>query len=192
MKKVYLVHGWGGSPDSEGWFAWLRAELEKKGFSLEVPRMPNTDKPEINAWVNKLKETVKDTNEETYFIGHSIGCQGVLRFLETLNSETKIGGVILVAPWIHLDENTIKEEGEEVTEIAKPWIETLIDFEKIKKHTNNFVCIFSDNDPYVPLSDSDLFKEKLNAKVIIKHNEGHFNDTQEIKEIMEFAEKWQD
>ena len=31
MKKVYLVHGWGGSSNKR-WFEWLKQELPKKDF----------------------------------------------------------------------------------------------------------------------------------------------------------------
>ena len=146
--------------------------------------MPNTDEPKIEEWVGKLKEVVK-IEDETYFVGHSIGCQGVLRYMETLDSNIKVKGAGLIAPWMHLDEETIKEEGEEVEAIAKPWIETPIDYNKIKSHTNNFLAIFSDNDPYVPITDAELFKQRLNAKTIIKQNEEHFNETQEIPELLE-------
>jgi len=186
MKKVYLIHGWGGSDSSEGWFGWLKRELKEKGIKIIVFNMPNTDYPKINEWVGFLKENIKeeDLNEELYFIGHSIGCQAILRYLETLNSNIKIAGCIFVAGWFNLKEETyeVKEE----REIAKPWIETPIDFEKVKKHTTNFLAIFSDNDDCVPLSDSEIFKEKLNAKIIIKNNEGHFNETLEIKELIDF------
>ena len=30
MSKVVIVHGWGGTPE-EGWFPWLRRELEERG-----------------------------------------------------------------------------------------------------------------------------------------------------------------
>ena len=186
MKKLITVHGWGGAPESEAWNPWLRKELESKDFEIIAPAMPNTDEPEINAWINKLKEEVGTPDENTYLIGHSIGCQAILRYLETLEPSVKIAKTILVAPWTHLDEKTIEEEGEEVREIAKPWMETPINWEKAKTICNKFLCIFSNNDPYVPLSDSEIFKEKLNAEIIIKHNEEHFNDTQEIKEIVEF------
>ncbi len=191
MKKVYLIHGWGGSDSSEGWFGWLKDELRKRDIEIVVFNMPNTDYPKINEWIGFLKENIKETNlnEETYFIGHSIGCQAILRYLEQLPENIKILGGIFIAPWMELDKNTIEEEGEEVKKIAKPWMETPIDFEKVKKHTQKFLCILSDNDPYVPLSNEKFFKEKLNAKTIIKNNEEHFNETKEIKEIMEFIEK---
>ena len=186
MKRAYLIHGWGGSDSSEGWFGWLKKELKDREIEVTSFNMPNTDEPKIKEWIGFLKENVKNINEETYFIGHSIGCQAILRFLEQLPENIKIKACIFVAPWMHLDKKTIEEEGEEVVKIAKPWIETPIDFEKVKKHTPNFLTIFSDNDFYVPLSDSEIFKEKLNAKIIIKNNEEHFNETKEIKEIMDF------
>jgi predicted alpha/beta hydrolase family esterase len=186
MKKIYLIHGWGGSDSSEGWFGWLKEKAKEKEFEVISFNMPNTDKPVIEEWVGFLKENVKDLDKETYFIGHSIGCQAVLRYLETLNSDIKVKGCIFVAPWMELDKNTIKEEGKEVVEIARPWMETPINFEKIKEHTNNFLCILSDNDPYVPLSNKEFFEEKLSAKTIIKSSEEHFNKTKEISEILDF------
>lgn len=153
--------------------------------------MPNTSEPEIKSWVNKIKETANKVNEETVFIGHSIGCQAILRFLEKLSSEEKVGKCIFVAPWMNLDRKTIEEEGEEVKEIAKPWIETPIDFEKVRSHCKNLVCLFSTNDSYVSLSEEDIFKERLNAQIVVMKNKGHFTGDDgvfEIPEILEFID----
>lgn len=184
--KVYLIHGWGGSP-GEPIHKWICEKLIERGFEFIAPEMPNPEEPEINDWINKIKEVAKEVNEETIFIGHSIGCQAVLRFVETLNDEI-LGKVILIAPWMKLDEQTVEEEGEEVKEIAKPWMETPIDFDKIKKHCKNFVCIFSDNDPYVSLSEENFFKKKLNAKTLILNNRGHFDPSFGIKSLSELLE----
>lgn len=181
MKKVYIVHGWEGSPE-EPMHKWLKEKLEKKGFEIFVPVMPETARPDIKKWIGKLNEVVRNPGENSYFIGHSIGCQAVLRYLAQVNSEVKIGGVVLIAPWMELDENTLEEEGEEVREIARPWMETPVDWNKIKKHTSKFVCILSDNDPYVPLSNAELFKEKLNAKIIIEKNKGHYTAGDNVSE----------
>ena len=142
MKNVYIIHGWEGSPE-EHLHQWLKSELEKKGFNVTVPNMPNPDVPVIETWINKIKE-ISQVNSSSIFIGHSIGCQAVLRFLETLPAGTKVGGAVLIAPWMRLDENTIKEEGEEAVEIARPWMETPINFAKIKTHCHNITAIFSE------------------------------------------------
>ena len=184
MKQIYLIHGWGGSDSSEGWFGWLKKELKKRDIEITVFNMPNTECPKIEEWVGFLKKNIKNIDEETCFLGHSIGCQAILRYLEKLPENTKIGGCIFIAGFFNLLESAYVNEEER--EIAKPWIETPIDFEKVKNHTKNFLAIFSDNDDCVPVSDSEIFKEKLNAEIIIKNNEGHFNETQEIKEIIDF------
>ena len=180
MKTVYIIHRWAGKP-KEPMYDWIKKELEKNNFSVIVPEMPNSEKPEIKSWVQKLNKVV-NLKEEFYFIGHSIGCQTILRFIEGIE-KNKIKGVVLIAPWTHLNEETLEEEGEEVIEIAKPWIETPIDWKKVMSRIENqVVCIFSDNDPYVPLSEVDVFKNKLNAKIIIEHNKGHFDPDSKIKE----------
>lgn len=187
-KKVYLIHGWGGNDSSEGWFGWLKQNMKDRGIEVIGFNMPNTDAPKIEEWIGFMKENIpsEDIDEETYFIGHSVGCQAILRFLETFDEGIKVAGAIFVAPWMELDKNTIEEEGEEVIEIAKPWEETPIDFEKIKKHSERFLAIFSDDDPYVPLKEVDKFKNNLNAETIVKNNEEHFNQTESIKEILDF------
>jgi predicted alpha/beta hydrolase family esterase len=55
--------------------------------------------------------------------------------------------------------------------------------EKIKDRSKNgFVAIHSDDDPYVDLKYADVFKEKLGAEVIIKHNAKHFSGAIEGEE----------
>ena len=50
MKRAVLVHGWSGSPD-EQWFPWLRVELEKIGYKVDVPFMREHDEPKISEWL---------------------------------------------------------------------------------------------------------------------------------------------
>jgi len=44
IKRFYLIHGWGGSQET-AWFIWLRKELEKNGFEVHSPDMPDTTNP---------------------------------------------------------------------------------------------------------------------------------------------------
>ena len=81
QKRVFIIHGWDGYPD-EGWFPWLRKELELVGFEIVILSMPNPVAPEIGSWVKCLKDGVGEINENTFFVGHSIGCQTIIRYLE--------------------------------------------------------------------------------------------------------------
>jgi len=68
QKRVFIIHGWGGSPE-EPLLRWLKSELEKNGFEVAVPKMPNSEKPEIETWVFKLKEIVEEPDKDTYYWG---------------------------------------------------------------------------------------------------------------------------
>lgn len=177
-KRVFIVHGWSGSPEGS-WFPWLRNELQKKGFTVFVPAMPETDNPRISVWVSHLSGLVGNPDGHTYFVGHSIGCQTILRYLETI--DTKVGGCIFVAGWFNLLPQSISTDAEKA--IARPWLETPIDFEKVKQNANRIVAIFSDNDDCVPISDERLFKKKLNAETHMEHLKGHFSADDGIKKL---------
>jgi predicted alpha/beta hydrolase family esterase len=171
MQRVFIIHGWGANPKSE-WFPWLKRELTKRGIKAYVLKMPKTDTPVIKTWVATLSKAVKKADKNTFFVGHSIGCSTILRYLPTLPAGTKVGGVVLVAPWVTLLPAGIPSKEEK--KIAKPWLKTKIEWKKNLAHTKRFVAIFSDNDPCVPLKDSKVFAKNLKAKIIVEHNKGHF------------------
>ena len=131
MKKVFLVHCWDGT-SNDGWYPWIEQELKK--YNVEVIRfdMPNTANPTIEEWISTLNEKVDKIDEETYFMGHSIGCQTIMRYLETKET-TKIGGILFVAPWLDLLPEAVEDEDSYNT--AQPWLNTPINFDKIKQFT---------------------------------------------------------
>lgn len=177
QKRVIIVHRWAGSPDSD-WYQWLRAELEKIDVQVEVPNLHVTEDPEIEAWVGKLAQVAGEVDENTFFVGHSIGVQTILRFLERLPAGKKVGGVVTVAGWFSLQ----NLEEEDVL-VAKPWLETQIDFSKVKQHCSKFTSIFSDTDPLVPAENTQWFAERLGAMVITEHNKGHFTADDGVTEL---------
>lgn len=181
MRKIYLVHCWDGTSD-DGWYPWIAEKLNNNDTNVIKFDMPNTASPTIEEWVKTLDIKVDKLNEETYFIGHSIGCQTIMRYLET-KEVTKIGGILFVAPWLDLLPKAIEDE--ESYNIAQHWINTPIDFEKIKQFTNNIKCIFSNNDYFVSLEQEKEFKNKLNAETIMVNNKGHISQDDNIYELDE-------
>lgn len=180
MKRVFIIHGWGGNPD-EPVLIWLDKQLSEKGLEVIRPAMPNPEKPKIEPWVNYLSQQVGTPDEETFFIGHSIGCQTILRYLESI--KTKVGGTIFIAPWL-----TLKPSATAIPEdmaIARPWLETPIDFAKIRTVLPKLFAVFSDNDEYVPVDNERVFQDKLEAKTQMLHNRGHFSQGEGITEIPE-------
>lgn len=178
QKRVFIIHGWGGNP-GEAWLPWLAKNLREQGFLVEVPEMPDTDNPKIEAWTDYIRKKVRRCDENTFFVGGSIGCQAIMRYLEKLAENEKCGGAVFVAGWFTLS----NIDGEEDRLVSSPWLNTPIDFEKIKKHTKKFTCIFSNNDPYVPKENWEMFSKNLEAKIVMENNKGHFADDDGIKEL---------
>lgn len=174
-KRVFIVHKWGGSPE-EDWYPWLRKELIARGVRVFVPRMPNAEEPSPDEWVTFLREQLNSPDQETFFVGHSIGCQTILRYWETLSPEVKVGGAVFVGGWFDLKPGSI---GSEEEEIVKPWLNTDLQWDKVSGRTGRIVAFFSDNDPYVHLKEADIFREKLGAKLVIERGKGHY----EIKQF---------
>jgi len=165
MKRVFIVHCWEGYPEY-CWYPYVKRELETRGFEVKVPAFPDTDNPRQNKWVPCLAEQIGTPDENVFLVGHSIGVATILRYLETMPEDKKIGGAVLVAGFT---EDIGYEE-------VKNFFETPFDFAKIKASARKgFAAIHSDNDPYVDLKFSKIFKEKLGAEVIVKHALGHFS-----------------
>ena len=186
MKKVYIVHCWEGT-SNDGWYPWIAEKLSTNNVEVIKLDMPNTENPKIDECIETLNSKVDKLNDETYFIGHSIGCQTIMRYLET-KEITKIGGILFVAPWLDLLPEAVADE--ESYNTAQPWINTPIDFKKIKQFTKNINCIFSDNDYFVSLEQEKEFQSKLNAKTVIVKNKGHISqddDVYELEEILELS-----
>ena len=173
MKRVFIIHGWDGYPE-EGWFPWLKKKLKARGFEVFVPQMPDADKPRIDTWVPKIAEVVGVADENCFFVGHSMGCQAIARYLETTPERVKVGGVVFVAGFFK--RLTGLEDDQDVHEVRKHWLETPINFEKIKSHLPKSIAIFSSNDPFVPLDNQEDFRNKLGSEIIIDENQkGHFS-----------------
>lgn len=158
------------------WKPWLRQELEAKGMKVDVPEMPNTEYPIASEWVAMLTGMIGEPTQDTYLIGHSLGCITILRYLESLKENQKIGGTILVAgfggrfPKYHAGNHDTFFDHE-------------LNWQRIRSHCNNFVAIHSDDDPGVNVEQLDLFEDKLGAKILREHGFGHFGSADGIFEI---------
>ncbi len=186
MKRVFIVHGWDGYPE-EGWFPWLKKELEATGFEVIVPQLPDAATPRIHNWVPKLQEVASTPDENMYFVGHSMGCQTIARYLEALPEGVQVGGAVFVAGFFKRLTNIGSDDAEQ--SVQKEWMTTPLSLEKVKTHLPKSVAIFSDNDPFVPLDNVDDYRDKLGSKIIILSGRGHFsgstNQCLELPEVLE-------
>lgn len=165
---IVIVHGWESSPQ-DAWMPWVTKQLSDKGCYVIAPEMPDPSLPRIEAWVNKLRDIVEQPSADTFFIGHSIGCQAILRYAETL--DRPVGGAIFVGGWLTLNQTSIEPDD---LGIAKPWLEAPLNDTKIRGALPRTIGVFSSNDPFVPVENADLFFHRFHTTPIILSEMGHF------------------
>lgn len=175
MKRAIIVHGFKGKPDTN-WKPWLKKELEKEGYVVAIPEMPDTEHPEKSAWVAKLADTVGEIgSDDIYLIGHSLGCITILKYLETLSGNQKIKACIFVAGF------TRKFRGYNGGHDS--FFDDDLDSVKIKARVDTLVAIQSDNDSAVGFEELKVFGDKLGARTIAVSNMGHFGSTDGVFEV---------
>ena len=168
MKNVLILHGTQATSKSN-WFSWLANELKKKGFKTWLPDLPNPNLPSLKE-INKFIFSNKDWefNADSIIVGHSSGAIAILSILSELPENVVLDKCILVSYFT-------KDSVGGKWELNRRFFDYDFDFAKIKKHARKFIIVHSDNDPYGPLEDVKDLAQKLNAQLIIKKDQGHFN-----------------
>lgn len=167
-KTALIIHGAYGNP-AENWFPWLREQLEALGYEVVTPPLPTPKHQHLEMWLERVEEYRQEWGDEnTIFIGHSIGAAFVLRLLMSHTGEP-IRAAFLVAGFI--------------TQLGDPKFDKLnasflansFDWERIKENCQKFFVYHSDNDPYVQLAKGEEMAKKLGVQITMVPDAGHFN-----------------
>jgi predicted alpha/beta hydrolase family esterase len=183
---VIVVHAFGGSP-KKFWYSKL-AEALVDDARVEVLRMTDPATPRIAAWVGDLERRAAAAAEEAaaakvlgravYFVGHSVGCQAIVRYLATpaaasllAGGSLRLGGVLCVAAWFSVIDPWAKIE---------PWCTTPIDTDAarrlIESHGAPLVVLVSDDDRYTPdhAANATAWHDRLGARTRTLSGARHF------------------
>lgn len=184
MKRAILIHLYEGYPEYS-WYPETKRRLEELGFKVEIPSMPNPNSPKLHKWIMVLKKMIQKPDENMFLIGHSIGAVTILRHLENLHQDEKVGGVVLVAGFTD-------DMGYEV---FSNFFTSPLRLESIKNKAKSFTIIVSDDDPYVDMKYGYELSKKLNGKLIIKKNMKHMSkdciDLPEVAEAIKEESKYE-
>lgn len=165
MRKVFIIHGFEGSPNG-GWRPWLMAELEKKDIYACALAMPSPENPIRSEWIEEISRHIeRSRNDELYLVGHSLGVPAILRYIESAPNGLVLAGVILVSGPSEKNNNRKIDNF-----LDKPF-----NFVDIKPKASRFVIIHGDNDPNVPVSNAETLARELQGELIIVKNGGHLN-----------------
>ena len=163
--NFFLIHGSKENPTTN-WFPWLKQQLEDLGQEVIAPSFPNPPNQSVTSWLETIQPDLGKVDAETVFVGHSLGPAFTLSVLEKIG--TKVSACFFVAGFLGPLGLT------EYDPINKTFTEKDFNWKKIKANCKKFVCYASDNDPYVPLSNTKGLAKKLGAELIIVKGAGHF------------------
>lgn len=166
MEHGFIIHGAYGNP-GENWFPWLKDEIEKLDIKAYVPKFPTPENQSLGSWM-KVFGGYKDlVDEDTVFVGHSLGPAFILSILEKLDRPVK--ACYFVSGFLGDLGNP------DFDSINKSFTTKRFDWEKIKRNCGEFYLYHSDDDPYVPLEKAKYLAQKLGVKVKVIKGAGHFN-----------------
>lgn len=171
MANAILIHGLKGNPDNH-WFPWIKKELEKRGYTVYAPSLPNKN-PSLEEWEEAFNEYRKYLDADSIIIGHSLGAPFALKILE--KKVRPIRATFLVAGFISEHNNNYDEK-------LKTFVEEF-DFETIKKKSKEFFLYASDNDEAVPLDKTKELADNLGEDITIIEGAGHFTSEDSFEEF---------
>jgi uncharacterized protein len=148
--------------------------------------MPHADHPTIAEWVGFIAGLVGEPDPQTAMVGHSIGGQAVVRYLEKLGASGKsVGRTVLVAsgfpPGLSREEAVATVGGDEV---LVPWLTVPVDAGMVKRAAGACTVIISEDDPYIDAAKAEAgFRAALDPRIVIEHSKGHMNDESGLTEL---------
>ena len=163
MVTVCLIHGSFGNP-YENQFPWLKEKLELLGHRVIVPTFPTPKNQSLKNWREVFTKYASQVDENTLFVGHSLGPAFILDYLE--NNKAKVA--FFIAPFV-------RSLGNETFDSVNKTFYKEFNWQKIRKHCPTFILFHADNDPYVPISKAQEVANHLNVSLNIVKGAGHFN-----------------
>lgn len=158
MKKVLILHGWGGS-DYPHWQAWLASELIQNNYTVSFPALPNRNNPTLQEWLDTLKKEF-DHFKPDIVVCHSLANHLWFHFVSKYNINP-IEKLMLVAP---------------ISQKVIPEVDTFYPYPIPNDlRAKEVIMAGSTNDPYISVEETIELQSKLNIGLKILENAGHIN-----------------
>jgi uncharacterized protein len=171
IDRILLVPRWAGTATSD-WYPWLTRELASRAPAVRIevaPLRPEPAAPEIEACLGALGAL---DPARTLLVGHSVGCQVLMRALARDPGGARAPALLLVAGWWTVDQPW---------DTLRPWIDTPFEHARVVARCERIEVLLSDDDPYTRDAEETRrrFAEGLGAAVQIVPGRRHFNAPEE-------------
>ena len=179
MKKFFIIHGSFGN-SKEHYLPWLKDELEKQGEVIALDFPIGVGSQCYENWSKVLDEYKEKIDEETIFIGRSIGPVFSVKYI--MENNLFIDKLISISGF-----NNYSVDGGDYDKVNESMF--VNNLEEFKSHCHQTICIISENDPYVSLSALKEFAATIANNTINIKDGGHFNSDSGYGERFEYLLK---
>ena len=163
-KRLVIVHGFMAAPEHH-WFPWLQQQAGQSGLKVTVPRLPDSQAPQPEAWLDALEESIGEPDENSWLVGHSLGCITLLNYLTQRYPLAVAGGLLLVSGF---------SEPVPGLEMLNSFTREPVNTESVIARIPQRVVIGSLNDQIVPPEYSLRLSQQLSAPFYALPEHGHF------------------
>ena len=126
--------------------------------------MPNSNYAKYSEWKLYFEAITKVLDDSFVLIGHSLGGIFLAKYLSENILSKKVEALFLLAA-------PFEENGESLGDFNLG-----INFDNLNKQAKKIYILHSEDDPVVPIADSDKYISALpSAELVIFHDKGHFN-----------------
>jgi len=160
--KALIIHGWNDDP-SGGWLGWLAGCLQAEGYEVRAPHMKTDVRPLMQRWNEQVASVAEGLGSDDIIIAHSLGCFLALRLLEGGQIKEPIRKVLLVSGFYDAPNDS-----------ASKFFEPEPNWQSIRTLGNEFICVGSSDDAIVTPDRTRRLAHKLDAKLIMFADKGHF------------------
>jgi len=168
IKRFVLIVGRGATPESN-FYPWLKQQLEKRGYDVQIPAIPNGKIASDDEQTDFVIANVK-LDSETAVIGHSFGGVIALRLLER---GIKLGQVTFVAAPL----SGVFLDGKSRPNLSKA-LQRGFDFKSIKENCERFVGMYDIRDHVIPMSDGEMLLKNVEGTLLRTNaSKSHFDGT---------------
>lgn len=162
--NIYVVHGYTANSQAN-WYPDLKNHLESENVAIHIFDMPNSHAPVEKEWLDFLEAKITNFDEKSIYIGHSLGCATILKFLEDKNTDN-IESLFLVSGFV---------ENSPIPELSE-FVKEKINYAKFIKTISNRIVISAEDDDIIPYQYSEILAKKLNAQFNLLRTGKHFID----------------
>jgi len=179
MKKAVILHGTDGGPTNVPWQSWLKSQLEKSGYDVWFPQLPNCHTPDVSVYDKFFSESGWDF-EGNILIGHSSGATTVLHLLNKPDFP-KIKAVVLVGAFLseRLSKNV---DWYDPGQFDNLFVENF-DLDQIRSKADASYFVHGDNDPCCDYDEVKQLCAELGGTLLTIEGGHHLGASSGVTEL---------